>query len=516
MSFINRSTRLFSTSSIRLSNVGRKPIKLYEGVSYAVESIPHEFTKSFTKKNKTFTLNKQVVINGPLGKLRTPIPEFVGLRENKDDKTLHVIVNTPNNKVQRSLWGTYRSLIYNNVIGTSEGHLAIVKFVGTGYRGLLEKDEHGNDVVSLKLGFPYTPKLKIPKGIKVSSPNPTRLIIEGADKQQVKLFAASIRAYKKPEPYKGKGIFVDNETITLKQKKTKTNSAYSTVMFTSSCLKPVSAKVSFRSFSTSIPVYIGPKITSIHAITSIKTAPSVKQHTAEESNKRKLLLERPGLFAVKKGMITWYSSKGEHIPATVLEVDSCEVVGYKRVDEYGFNSVIIGAIDKLKNHKHENQLKIFEEAGVSPKHKLGEFRVRDEKNFIPVGTELTADYFSVGQLVDVKGITKGKGFAGVMKRWGFAGGRATHGTSKAHRTPGAMGGNTNPGRVFPGKKMPGRMGTNNQTTFNLEVLFTDAEAGVLIVKGSVPGPIMSIVRVSDAIKVYGDSINNINRQCGQH
>ncbi|EMG48923.1 60s ribosomal protein, mitochondrial, putative, partial [Candida maltosa Xu316] len=461
MSFINRSTRLFSTSSIRLSNVGRKPIKLYEGVSYAVESIPHEFTKSFTKKNKTFTLNKQVVINGPLGKLRTPIPEFVGLRENKDDKTLHVIVNTPNNKVQRSLWGTYRSLIYNNVIGTSEGHLAIVKFVGTGYRGLLEKDEHGNDVVSLKLGFPYTPKLKIPKGIKVSSPNPTRLIIEGADKQQVKLFAASIRAYKKPEPYK-------------------------------------------------------PKITSIHAITSIKTAPSVKQHTAEESNKRKLLLERPGLFAVKKGMITWYSSKGEHIPATVLEVDSCEVVGYKRVDEYGFNSVIIGAIDKLKNHKHENQLKIFEEAGVSPKHKLGEFRVRDEKNFIPVGTELTADYFSVGQLVDVKGITKGKGFAGVMKRWGFAGGRATHGTSKAHRTPGAMGGNTNPGRVFPGKKMPGRMGTNNQTTFNLEVLFTDAEAGVLIVKGSVPGPIMSIVRVSDAIKVYGDSINNINRQCGQH
>lgn len=267
------------------------------------------------------------------------------------------------------------------------------------------------------------------------------------------------------------------------------------------CLKPLNT-----TFTRNVA-----KITSIHAITSMKTtAPSIN-HSVEIKNQRKLLLERPGLFAIKRGMITWFRESGEAIPATVLEIDSCEVINSKNSEDYGYDSILVGSIDKLKNNKYETSIKMFEDAGISPKYKIGEFRVLKSDNLIEKGTELTADYFEVGQKVDIKGITKGKGFAGVMKRWGFSGGRATHGVSKAHRTPGAMGGNQNPGRVLPGKKMPGRMGCNNKTEFNLEVLFTDKEAGVLIVKGNVPGPKRGIVRVRDAIKIYGDRLARLNK-----
>ncbi|CAX39594.1 60s ribosomal protein, mitochondrial precursor, putative [Candida dubliniensis CD36] len=216
--------RLFSSSTRTLSNIGKKPIKLYEGVNYSIESIPLEFCKKFTKRNKTFILDRQIITNGPLGKLRVEIPEFINISQtnNENDKSIIVSVKKPENKIQRSLWGTYRSILYNNIIGITEGHLSIVKFVGTGYRAILEKDEKtGEDIISLKIGLPFTPKLKIPKGLKVSSPNPARLVIEGSDKQQVKLFAAFIREHKKPEPYKGKGIFVDDEKIVLKQRKVK-------------------------------------------------------------------------------------------------------------------------------------------------------------------------------------------------------------------------------------------------------------------------------------------------------
>ncbi|RCK62862.1 50S ribosomal protein L3 [Candida viswanathii] len=252
------------------------------------------------------------------------------------------------------------------------------------------------------------------------------------------------------------------------------------------------------------------KITSVHSVTSIKTVPGRINHSVEARTERRVLLERPGLFAIKRGMIRWFYPDGTATAATVLEIDSCEVLGVKTAAKDGYDAVLIGTIDKLKNNKYERHMKLFNDAGVSPKHKIGEFRVLDAENLVEKGTELTADYFAVGQKVDVQGITKGKGFAGVMKRWGFSGGRATHGVSKAHRTPGAMGGNQNPGRVLPGKKMPGRMGTDNQTTFNLEVLFTDKNAGVLIVKGNVPGPKKGIVKVRDALKIYGDRLARIN------
>ncbi|KAI5963531.1 MRPL6 [Candida pseudojiufengensis] len=215
-------TRCLSSSQSCLSNIGKKPLKLSEGISYSLESIPVEFCKSFTKRNKRYILDRQVVVTGPLGTLRTEIPKFVNITHPKDDQsTISIRVERPNNKTQRSVWGTVRSLISNSIIGTSEGHLSIVKFVGTGYRAILEKNDKGEDVVALKIGFPYTPKLVVPEGIKVSSPNPARLIIEGIDKQKVKLFASLIREFKKPEPYKGKGIFVDGETVVLKERKIK-------------------------------------------------------------------------------------------------------------------------------------------------------------------------------------------------------------------------------------------------------------------------------------------------------
>ncbi|EGW34564.1 uncharacterized protein SPAPADRAFT_134512 [Spathaspora passalidarum NRRL Y-27907] len=211
--------RQFSTSVPALSNVGKQPIRLTEGVTASIESIPHEFCKTFTKGNQRYVLDRQVVIAGPRGTLKTPIPGFV--KVDNANNNLAVSVEDSTSKVQRSLWGTYRALLNNNAIGASEGHLAVVRFVGTGYRAILEKDAKGNDIVSLKLGIPSTPQLRIPKGLTVTSPIPTRLVIEGTDLQQVKLFAAKIRAFKKPEPYKGKGIFIDDETIQLKEKKIK-------------------------------------------------------------------------------------------------------------------------------------------------------------------------------------------------------------------------------------------------------------------------------------------------------
>lgn len=209
----------FSTSVIRSSNIGKQPIRLESGVQCFTKKVPLEFCKSFTKRKDTVLLDQQVVVIGPKATLKLQLPSFV--RIVNQDNQIRVSVDDPTNKLQRAMWGTSRGLINNNVIGVSEGHLAIVRFVGTGYRALLETDANNKTIVTLKVGYPYTPQLKVPPGLLVTSPNPTRLLIEGLDKQQVKLFAARIREFKKPERYKGKGIFVDNETIKLKEKKIK-------------------------------------------------------------------------------------------------------------------------------------------------------------------------------------------------------------------------------------------------------------------------------------------------------
>ncbi|OBA19258.1 ribosomal protein L6 [Metschnikowia bicuspidata var. bicuspidata NRRL YB-4993] len=210
--------RLLSTSVPRQSFIGKSPVRLMESVELSTEWIPREFSKSFTKGKKTFALEKLITVKGPKGTVSLTVPGFVEVK--KDENVVNVSVERPHNKIQRAMWGTTRALIQNHIIGTTEGHLATLKFVGTGYRVSLE-ESNGSTYVVLKIGLPYTPRLKIPKGLSVSSSNPAVLLIEGINKQQVKLFAAVIREYRKPEPYKGKGIFVDDETIKLKQKKIK-------------------------------------------------------------------------------------------------------------------------------------------------------------------------------------------------------------------------------------------------------------------------------------------------------
>lgn len=246
------------------------------------------------------------------------------------------------------------------------------------------------------------------------------------------------------------------------------------------------------------------QLTSIHAVPSIRTVAPKINHTLENSNLRKKLLTRPGILGVKRGMISWFTDKGEQFAATVIEVNSCEVIESKTIDKDGYNSILLGQIDKLKNVR-PNLLKKFNDAGVSPKAHLAEFRVR-EPLVLPPGTEIKADYFAVGQLVDVNAVSKGKGFAGVMKRHGFAGLNASHGVSKAHRSAGSMGATQDPGRILPGKKMAGRMGGRNCTTLNAEVLHTDADAGIIVVKGQIPGPNRAYVKVADSKQLYGKSL----------
>ncbi|SGZ51993.1 CIC11C00000002107 [Sungouiella intermedia] len=252
------------------------------------------------------------------------------------------------------------------------------------------------------------------------------------------------------------------------------------------------------------------RIVSVHSIPLTITPQPKINHCLALSNERKSLLERPGLLGIKRGMITWFTESGELYGATVLEIDSCEVVSNTSVEKDGYSSVKLGHVDKLKNvSKFTRQ--ICEEAGVTPKANFGEFRVRTNEGLIQPGVELTADYFAIGQLVDVKAVSKGKGFAGVMKRHGFKGLRATHGVSLAHRSAGSMGATQDPGRVLPGKKMAGRMGGRNCTTFNNEILHADGEAGILVVKGQVPGPKGCFVKIADAKKLYGQSLLSLKQ-----
>lgn len=243
-------------------------------------------------------------------------------------------------------------------------------------------------------------------------------------------------------------------------------------------------------------------LTSVHAIPYIKTKAPIVNHSLQAANLRKKNNERPGLLGIKRNMITWYMDDGKQVGATIIEIDSCEVIGHKTLAKDGYSSVLVGHIDKLKK-VNKKSLKICFEAKVSPKKNYKEFRVLDDSCLIPIGSELRADYFAVGQPIDVIGVTKGQGFCGVMKRHGFKGLRATHGVSKAHRSAGATGGNQDPGRVFPGKKMAGKHGGKNCTLKSCIVLYVDGDAGIIIVKGQVPGPKKGHLKIRDALCVYG-------------
>jgi len=202
---------------------------------------------------------------------------------------------------------------------------------------------------------------------------------------------------------------------------------------------------------------------------------------------------------MKVGMIAIYDSWGERHAATILQLDNCQVIQTKTDEREGYTAIQLGVGEaKLKRVKISAKGH-FEKAGVIPKRKLAEFRVTADA-LLPPGTQIRAQHFVAGQLIDVCGITKGKGFAGVMKRWNFGGGNASHGNSLSHRIHGSTGCRHDPGRVFKNKKMAGHLGVERVTIQNLKILKIDPQRDLLYVKGAVPGGTGTFVRVVDAVK----------------
>jgi large subunit ribosomal protein L3 len=208
---------------------------------------------------------------------------------------------------------------------------------------------------------------------------------------------------------------------------------------------------------------------------------------------------RSGVIAQKVGMTRVFTDAGEHVPVTVLKLDQCQVVAHRTKEKNGYVALQVGSgLAKVKNVSKAERGR-FAIAKVEPKRKVAEFRVSEDA-VIPVGAEITADHFVVGQFVDVTGTSKGKGFAGGMKRWNFSGLRASHGVSVSHRSIGSTGGRQDPGKTFKGKKMPGHLGVERITTQNLRVVQTDPERGLILVEGAVPGGDGGWIFVRDAVK----------------
>lgn len=214
-------------------------------------------------------------------------------------------------------------------------------------------------------------------------------------------------------------------------------------------------------------------------------------HTATRTTK--------GLLGEKLGMTQVWDADNRLVPVTVIKAGPCVVTQVRNEETDGYSAVQIGfgAIDPRK--VTQPLTGHFEKAGVTPRRHLVELRTADAADYTP-GQELSAEVFEAGQLIDATGTTKGKGFAGVMKRHGFHGVSASHGAHRNHRKPGSIGGCATPGRVFKGMRMAGRMGGERQTTQNLTIHAVDAEKGLLLVKGAVPGPRGGVVLLRTAAK----------------
>jgi len=205
-----------------------------------------------------------------------------------------------------------------------------------------------------------------------------------------------------------------------------------------------------------------------------------------------------GLIARKAGMTQIFTEDGAAVPVTVLTVEPCRVVALRTAEKDGYDAIQVGfgAAPRQQTRAVQGH---YAKQGQDAMRKLKEFRISSDESF-EIGQELTAELFAAGQKIDVSGTSKGRGFAGVMKRYDFAGGRASHGAEKVHRQMGSTGQCQWPGRVFPGKKMPGHYGAARSTTQNLEVVRVDAEAGRILVKGAVPGSKNGIVELRPAVK----------------
>ncbi|PSS22286.1 hypothetical protein M430DRAFT_17846 [Amorphotheca resinae ATCC 22711] len=214
-------SRSFSASANRPSQIGRAPLSIPPEVSFTI-------LQPDAPKNGRALAQSTVEIKGPLGKLSMTVPPFVKLEHDEASRKAYVTVEDKEAKKQREMWGTVRAYLQNHILGVSEGHTAILRLVGVGYRATVENtattvapEFEGQQFVVLKVGYSHPIELPVPKGVKVTIPQPTRILLEGPDKHVVLQFAAHIRRWRVPEPYKGKGIFVNGETIKLKAKKIK-------------------------------------------------------------------------------------------------------------------------------------------------------------------------------------------------------------------------------------------------------------------------------------------------------
>ena len=210
---------------------------------------------------------------------------------------------------------------------------------------------------------------------------------------------------------------------------------------------------------------------------------------------------RSGLIATKIGNSSHFGDDGNNTQVTILKVDECVVSGVKTVEKNGYNVVQIASIDTDKDISNikKPQRKIFTSNNIKPKKILKEFKV-DSENILDIGTKLNVEHFKVDQFIDASSISIGKGFAGVMKRHNFGGLRASHGVSISHRSHGSTGQNQDPGRVFKGKKMAGRMGNKKVTKQNLKIIAIDNANNLIVIKGSVPGKKNSTIFLKDSVK----------------
>ena len=207
---------------------------------------------------------------------------------------------------------------------------------------------------------------------------------------------------------------------------------------------------------------------------------------------------KKAILGTKVGMTQLFAEDGKVIPVTVIQAGPCTVVQKKTVDAEGYDAVVVGFGEVREKSLNKPQKGTFAKADVAAKKYLREFRL-DDISSLNVADEIKADIFEASEKVDVSGISKGKGFAGPMKRWGLHRGPMSHG-SGYHRGSGSMGACSNPGRVMKGKKLPGHMGVVKVTVQNLEVVKVDAEAGLILVKGAIPGNKGGLVTVRNSVK----------------
>jgi large subunit ribosomal protein L3 len=204
------------------------------------------------------------------------------------------------------------------------------------------------------------------------------------------------------------------------------------------------------------------------------------------------------ILGKKLGMTQIFTEEGQVIPVTVIQAGPCLIVQIKNADTDGYGAIQVGFEETKKKHTTRPLQGHFEKNKLSYKRYLAEIRVPDAENY-QVGQEIKADIFSVGDKVDVSGVSIGKGFAGVVKRWGFSGGPASHG-SHSHRIPGSIGTSATPSHVHKGKALPGHMGNRSVTVQDLEVVRVDPDQNLLLVKGGVPGARGSLVRIKESVK----------------